>query len=121
MQKIIDSYNNSYHRSIKMKPTEVTDENAAIVKRNLFPRYLGKQRKVLFKPNDRVKVSLSYGPFEKGYKQGWSTETYIVDKVKLTKPPVYDLKLLDGEPLLGSMYAEELIKVTPKWCISRVT
>ena len=36
LPELIESYNNSYHRSIKMTPMQVTKENAAQVFRNLY-------------------------------------------------------------------------------------
>ena len=37
LEKFVKSYNSMYHRSIKMKPIQVNEENSDIVGRNLFP------------------------------------------------------------------------------------
>ena len=37
IDNIVESYNNSYHRSIKMKPADVTERHTAKIRRLLFP------------------------------------------------------------------------------------
>ena len=37
LQDLVDSYNKSYHRSIKMAPVEVNEENANLVRETLYP------------------------------------------------------------------------------------
>ena len=48
LPELIDSYNNSYHRSIKMSPMEVTSENTVQVFRNLYGA-VPSRRKTLMK------------------------------------------------------------------------
>ena len=48
--------------------------------------------------------------FEKGYKRNWTKEIFVVDEVNKTIPITYKIKDLEGEPILGSFYKEELSK-----------
>ena len=48
--------------------------------------------------------------FEKGYKPNWTKEIFVVDKINKTNPIAYKLKDLEGEPIIGSFYKEELSK-----------
>ena len=49
--------------------------------------------------------------FEKGYTPNWTTEIFIVDKVKKTLPVTYTLIDSKGELIQGSFYEQELQKV----------
>ena len=48
--------------------------------------------------------------FEKGYLPNWSEEIYEITEVKYTNPFTYNLKDMNGEPIAGSFYTEELQK-----------
>ena len=66
LQKLIDDYNKSFHRSIQMKPIEVSKDNEREVFQNLFSDKKKFARKTKFKIGDVVRVSKVKGVFEKG-------------------------------------------------------
>lgn len=66
LQDLIDSYNNTYHSSIKMKPNEVSKHNEHEVWNNLYGKY-EKPTKPKFKVGDSVRISKTSRPFKKGY------------------------------------------------------
>ena len=110
---IIKSYNESYHRSIKMTPKLARKKsNEQLVYRNLYretkPFY---KQTPSFKVNDPVRVSRFPDLFSKGYTQSFSTEYFFIDGVERTDPPVYKLRDLANEKLLGTFYAHELNKI----------
>jgi len=37
LQDLVDSYNNTYHRSIGMAPNEVTSKNEGLIRSQLYP------------------------------------------------------------------------------------
>ena len=113
LSNIIDSYNKSYHRSIKMSPKDARKKsNEMIVYRNLYrnTRPIYKQSPKL-KLNDPVRVSRYPSQFAKSYTQSFSTEYFFIDKIERTDPPVYKLRDLAGEKLLGTFYEQELAKI----------
>ena len=58
LQDITNSYNKSYHRSIKMAPDQVNDQNVDLVWHTLHPPYSWKQnRPFKFNINDKVRIS----------------------------------------------------------------
>ena len=69
-----------------------------------------KRRKPQFKVGDRVRIYRYKRTFEKGYKPNWTKEIFVVDEVNKTIPITYKIKDLEGEPILGSFYKEELSK-----------
>ena len=114
------NYNQTFHRSIKMKPSEVTAMNSQQVWRTIY----GKQSSSVnykFKVGDQVKISKHKRVFEKSYLPNWSEETFTVAQRIARDPPVYKLKELDGELIKGTFYETELRKVIePKDHLFRV-
>lgn len=111
LQALVYNYNNSYHRSIKMTPTEGSlEKNSVKVYDALFPPKLVKENVPQYNIGDRVRISKKYREFRKGYLPNFTTEIFIVSEVLKTSPVTYKLKDMDGEELLGSFYAEELSK-----------
>ena len=114
LQDIVQAYNHSVHRVIKMKPANVTKENAMLVWERLYgqdPRYRSTLRQKL-QTGDRVRISKVKGQFEKGYLPNWSREEFIVDKInKKFLPTMVSLKDFHGEPIEGGFYADEVQKI----------
>ena len=68
LDDIVDEYNNTYHRTIKMKPVNVKDDT-----------YINFEKKVndgdpKFKVGDHVRISKYTNTFAKGYTPNWSEE-----------------------------------------------
>ena len=76
LNKIAHRYNNSYHRNIKMKPIEVSEENGHQAWINLYENKLKNPQTVSqrswFSAGDLVHINIEQGPFKKGYLEGWS-------------------------------------------------
>ena len=110
LDKLVNEYNNTYHRSIKMKPIDASlKSNENIVRNNLYNfKYTNKKPK--FSIGDKVRVSLLKNTFEKSYISNWSQEIFIIDDIKTTNVHYYFLKDLQGEKIDGSFYQEELMK-----------
>lgn len=106
IEDIVASYNNTHHRSIKMKPIDVTAEHTDRIRRLLFPPEDVKPPR--FKVGDNVRIVAKRKKFQKEYKQGWTDEKFLIKAVKQTTPNTYLLEDLSKEPILGSFYAEEL-------------
>ena len=64
LQDLMNSYNNTFHRSIKMTPNEVNTFNEHLVFRTLYkPKTL--PRKFIFKAGDKVRISEARQPYQK--------------------------------------------------------
>ena len=77
---IVNEYNNTYHRTIKMKPIDVKDDTYI---------YFGKENndkdpKVQF--GDHVRISKPKNIFAKGYTLNWSEEASVISKIRNTIP-----------------------------------
>ena len=110
LNKLTNEYNNSYHRSIKMKPINASKKsNENNVRNNLYNfKYTNKKPK--FTIGDRVRVSLLKNTFEKSYTSNWSQEIFIIDNIKTSNVHYYFLKDLQGEKIDGMFYEQELLK-----------
>ena len=106
LDNILNKYNNTVHRSIKMKPIDVAFDFYAE-----YNEYSNK-KDPKFKVDDRVRISKYKNIFAKGYTQNWSEEVFVIRRINNTVPWTYVITELNGEPLAGSFYEKELKKKT---------
>ena len=71
---IVNEYNNTYHRAIKMKPVDVKDNT-----------YIDSNTEVndkdpKFKVGDHVRFSMYKNIFANGYTPYWSEEVFVIKK-----------------------------------------
>lgn len=139
LPQITESYNNSFHRSIGMKPNDVTLENSRLVMSRLFPKptpsdrnytkYLRKRarqnrRAAKYKKNikvgDLVRVLAPRPHFRKETDISYTDATFRVRYIRDPKldygnydnePVTFLLEDLHGSPILGTYYYNELQKV----------
>ena len=88
---IVDEYNNTYHRTVKMKPADFKDNT-----------YIDFEEKVndrdpKFKVGDHLKTP------------NWSEEVSVIKKVKNTV-----INDLNGEEIIGTFHGKELQKTNQK-------
>ena len=103
LDDMVNEYNNTYHRTIKMRPVDVKD-NAYIDSIDLHA--IDKDPKV--KVGDHVRISKYENIFAKRCTSNWSEEVFAIKKVKNTVPWTYVINDLDGEEIIGIFYEEEL-------------
>ena len=109
LQRLISEYNNSVHRTIGMRPVQVTPAVAERLLKSVFslPKIAAPGK---FKVNDPVRVSRFKTIFAKGYTPNWSTEIFRITKVQRTNPVTYLLENTRGIPIAGGFYEYELAK-----------
>ena len=98
LDDLVNEYNNTKHYTIKMKPTDVKNDN----KRVYIDEHNEKDSR--FKVGDRVRISKFKNIFAKECTPDWSKEIFIVDKINDTVPYTYNIKDLNGEEIIGSFY-----------------
>ena len=106
LDEIVNKYNNTVHRTIKMKPIDVTSDYYAEYNEN------SNKKDPKFKVGDFVRISKYKNIFAKGYALNWSEEIFIVDKIKNTVPWIYVINDLNGKKIAGSFYEKELQKAS---------
>ena len=102
LDDIVDKYNNTFHRTIKMKPIDVTFDSYAKYNEDFNKRY------PKFKVSDHVIISKYKNIFAEGYAPNWSEEVFVVSKIENTVPWTYVVSDLNGEEITGRFYEKEL-------------
>ena len=92
LDKLVEKYNNSYHRSIKMKPTNASKKAKEDIARNNLYNFKTTNKKPKFKINDKVRISLLKNTFEKSHTSNYSEEIFIIYDIKTSNVHYYYLK-----------------------------
>ena len=106
LDDIINKYNNTVHRTMKMKPNDVTYGSYAEYYKDFS------ENKPKFKIGDLVTISKYKNIFAKRYAQNWSEEVFIIAKVKDTVPWTCTISDLNGEPITRSFCEKKLQKTS---------
>ena len=77
LDDIVGEYNNTYHRTIKMKPVDVKNNSYIDFKKEV------NDKDPKFKVRDHVTISKYKNIFAKGYTPNWSEEVFVVIKLKI--------------------------------------
>ena len=104
LDDIVNEYNCTYHRTIKMKPVDVKDNT-----------YIDSEKEVnnkdpKFKIGDHVTISKYKNIFAKGCTPNWPEEVFVISKIKSTVPWTYVI----NEEIIGRFYEKELKKTYQK-------
>ena len=97
---IVDKFNNTYHTTIKMKPTDVEDNTYINIDKEI------NDKDPKFKVSDRIRISKYKNIFAKGYTPNWSEEVFVIKKVKNTVPWTYVINDLNSEEITGTFYGK---------------
>lgn len=117
LPNLIKVYNNNYHSTIKMKPSEVTEDEVSKINDIYLKKYEKlitevKDNQEIFKIGDMVRVAKPKINFDRGFDQRWTKEKFHIDLIIKKKPfPLYILRDFKGTPITGRFYAKQLQKV----------
>ena len=112
LQDLIDSYNNTYHRSIGCAPATVSLLNVGTVRRKLYGEMNSTApKKFTFRVGDHVRLSLRKRLFERVYKMNWTKEIFRITRPLSRTPVVYTVQDFLERLIEGTFYEEELQKV----------
>ena len=106
LDDIVNEYNNTKHSTINIKPIDVNKNR--VNKRVYIDEHNKKSAR--YNVDARVRISKFKNIFAKGYTPNWSTEIFIADKINDTVPYTYNIKDLNDEEIIGSLYDRELQK-----------
>ena len=103
LDDFVNEYNNTYHRTIKIKPFDVDNT------------YIDSNKEVndkdpKFKVADYVRISKYKNIFAKGYSPNWSEEVLVIKNVKNIVPWTYVNGNLNGEEIIRTFYEKKLQK-----------
>ena len=107
LKALLDSYNNSYHRTIKTTPNSVNRRNEQKIRKLMYDKK-DILIKFKFKVGDYVRRAIEKELFTKGYIPGWEKAVYIIAHLYPTIPPTFTIKDLENSEYSHKFYAEEL-------------
>lgn len=110
LPRIVAEYNARKHRTIGMKPIDVTPAIADKLLKTVYSN-VKIAAPAKFKVGDQVRVSKYKTIFEKGYTPNWTTEVFKIIKVQKTNPVTYLLEDTRGNAVAGGFYEYELLRV----------
>ena len=108
LDDIVGEHNNTYHRTIKMKPVGV--ENNTYI--DFEKEFNNKDPK--FKVDDYVRISEYKNIFTKGYMPNWSEDVFIVSKIKNKVSWTYVINDFNCKEIIGTFYEKEFQKTNQK-------
>ena len=106
LDNIVDKYNNTVHRTMKMKPIDVASDSYAEYNED------SNVTKPKFKVGDHVRISKCKKIFANGYTQNWLEEVFVISKIKDTVLWTYVISDWNGEKNAGSFYEKEMPKTS---------
>jgi hypothetical protein len=109
LDDLLHSYNNTYHSSIRMAPSQVDPSNADIILKRLYP--IKPKPKWKYVVGDRVRICKAKRVFKKGYLPNWTDEIFTIARRYPTHPVTYGLDDYDGESIKGKFYEFEIQKI----------
>lgn len=130
LDNLLQSYNHSYHRSIRMRPVDVKNADPRQIFKNLYG--YATQRDMLlanslekpkFSVGDTVRLRYHVEPFSKGYYPNFSDQTFTVSTVVNAVPRLmYKVTDFEGKIFPRKLYAEDMLKVSnnPRYRIEKI-
>ena len=94
LDDLVDKYNNTYHRTIKMEPVDVKDNKYIDFSEDV------NDKDPKFIVVDYVRVSKYKNIFAKGNTPNWSEEVFVISKIK--------------NAVIGTFFEKELQKTNRK-------
>ena len=94
LDDIADEYNNTYHRTIKMKPIDVKDNTYIDFEKEV------NDKDPKFIVGEHVRISKDKNIFSKWYTPSWFEEVFVFSKIKTTAPWSYVINDLNGEEIM---------------------
>ena len=108
LDDIVNKYNNTYHRTIKMKPVEVKPNTYIDSSKDI------NDKDPKFKIGDISRISKYRNIFAKGYASNWPEEVFVIKKVKSTVPWTIAISNPQRAEIVENFYEKELQKANQK-------
>ena len=94
LDDIVNEYNDTYHKTIKMKSVDVKDNVYVDSGKDV------NHKDPKFQVGDRVRLSKYKNIFAKGYTPNQSEEVFVIEEVKNTLPWTYVIRNLNDEKVI---------------------
>ena len=102
LNDIVNKCNNTYHRTIKVKPVDVEDNTYIDFSKEVH------DKDPKLKIGDWLRISKYKNIFARGYTPNWSEEVFVITNVENTVPRTYVISDINGEKIIETFYKKEL-------------
>ncbi len=113
LDNFVYAYNRSKHRTIGMKPVDVSAANEQEIRERIF-KIKDTAIKRKFEIGDHVVIGKNKNIFGKGYLPNWTQEFFRITKCLNRHPPTYRIEDIKGEAIEGTFLEPEMQKIDPK-------
>jgi hypothetical protein len=111
LPKLIKEYNNTFHRTIQMTPSQVNIRNEKHILSTIYNKKSPlKKTKRKFNNGDFCRISKYKHLFDKGFNPNWTTEIFRIVNINNTSPVTYLIEDLENNQIKGCFYEQELQK-----------
>ena len=108
LDDIVNEYNNTIHRTIKVKLIDVKDNAYVDSKKEV------NYKDPKFKVGYHVRIPKYKNVFAKWYTPNWSEEVFVVNKIKNTVPWTYVINDFNGEEITATFYKKNCKRLIKK-------
>lgn len=113
--KIVKALNHTKHRTLGVRPVDVTSDNW----QGLWERLYGDSLKKLtpsdrYKIGNHVRIDVARKKFDKGYLPNFTHEVFKIKNIRKTNPVTYEIEDLDSQPIIGKFYSVNFAKTHPE-------
>ena len=108
LDDIVSEYNNTYHRTIKMKPANGKDNTYVDSNKEI------NDKDPKFKISNHVRISKYENIFAKGYTPNRSEEVFVISNIKKTFPWTSVINDLNGEEITGKFMKKNYKRLIKK-------
>ena len=108
LNDIVNKYNNTYHRTMKMKPVNVKSSTYIDSSKEI------NDKDTKFKIADIVRIPKYKNSFVKGYVSNWSKKVFVIKKLKVIYRGLVLLAILTAIKIFETFYEKELQKANKK-------
>ena len=109
LPSMVEKYDNTYHRSIKLAPSGARNPvNYQHIHNALYAKVdARKATSPKLHVANKVRITRKKGRFENGFTPNWTKAVFTISSVKATKPATYTIKNTLREPVQGTFYEQE--------------
>lgn len=106
---IINNYNNSYHRTIKMTPNQASYENRELLFKNIYGTLKPERNKREI--GEKIRKLYDQKPFDKGFYPNWTDQTFEISDKSTDQLPLFKIKNEKNEKQKQRFYSNQIQEV----------
>ena len=112
LEDLVNNYNNSFHRTIKMTPNEASYKEREILFKTIYGN-LNLTKSKQFQVGEKVRKAYERKPFDKSYYPNWTDEIFEISKKSKDNIPLYKIHDDKNRMSKNRFYKEQIQNIIP--------